>query len=462
MIHYPLNWKQPYALPFLWIHGNIATNRMSDFKPAPATNPDDFQTGGWRAHWILIVCSLLYMVNYMDRVVIPVVQEMIKREMMLTDTQLGLVQTIFLLATGLLSFPIGFLIDRWSRTKSMGIFGLIWSVFTTVTGLATSFIGLIIPRVIVGVGKAGFGPGGTAIVTAAYPREKHGMVMGIFNLAMPLGMALGTVITGYIAASMGWRMPFFLFAGIGLIVSISAFTMKDYTTLSKEIAFSLGGLFRSIWEVIKTPTMRWFLPGYGLLNLTVQAQIAWMPTYFIRLFNWDTSQAGNLTSLFNLTAIIGAPVGGILADRWYKKDRRGRMWLAAIAAALCSITLIVSIFFFHSNFAIGLIFGLFFGALYMAATASLSAASQNAVSTSHKGLTFGLTLFSMYFLGGAWSPMLVGVISDKLGGDASGLMWAMIMSACGGLFAAACFVMGARHYIADEDKSRRPATSNNC
>ena len=178
---------------------------MSEQKSDVPVN--DYQTGGWKAHWILIVCSLLYMMNYVDRTVLTVVVQPMKVELGLSDSDVGLLLTVFTLSIALFSFPVAFLVDRWSRKKAITLMAFIWSAFTFTTGLARSFVGVLVPRMLVGVGEAGFSAGGTAMITAAYKPQKHGAVLGIFNVAISVGAALGTVVGGILSVKMGWRYP---------------------------------------------------------------------------------------------------------------------------------------------------------------------------------------------------------------------------------------------------------------
>lgn len=177
-------------------------------KDAGLDKSKELQTGGWSSHYVLIVCTLLYAVNYMDRQVFSVVLQPMKVDLGLTDAQCGLASTVLILGMALFSFPIAHMVDRWSRKKSMSIMAILWSGFTFLTGLATNFIGVIIPRAFVGLGEAGFVPGGTAMVGASYSKENRGKALGIFHIAIPLGAAAGVMIGGVISAQYGWRTPF--------------------------------------------------------------------------------------------------------------------------------------------------------------------------------------------------------------------------------------------------------------
>jgi MFS family permease len=414
----------------------------------------DYQTGGWKAHWILIVCLVLYTLSYMDRVVLTVVLQPMKLEMGWSDAQLGAIQTVYMLSYGLLAIPTAYLIDRWSRTKSIGVLALMLNAFSALTGLAWNFVSVIIPRVFCGAGASGVVTGSIAMITAAYPKIRHGRAMGIFNAGIPLGIALGAIVGGVMAARFGWRSPFLLLGCIGLLLSLAAFFLKDYRTVKEGVTVSVRGLWQSIVALLRIPTLRWYYLGYAMMLVTSLAQINWMPTYLIRRFNMGTDTAGYLTCAISLVAIIGAPLGGVLSDFWYKRNRKGRLWLPAVSSSISSLILAASFLAFSRSFALGLALMFIFGIASMVAIPALSVISQDVVPVAYKGLSHGVAALCMYALGGAWAPVLVGGISDGLGGGANGLMWAVVIACAGGLLACVCFIMGARHYIADEDRVR--------
>jgi len=416
------------------------------------TGSGDYQTGGWKAHWILIVCLLLYTLSYMDRVVLAVVLQPMKLELGLSDTQLGSIQTFNMLSYGAFAIPTAYLVDRWSRKNSIGVMGLILNAFSALTGLAWNFVSVVVPRVFCGAGSSGVVTGSIAMITGAYPKARHGRAMGIFNAGIPLGIALGAIVGGVMAAAFGWRSPFLLLGSIGLVLSLAAFFLKDYRTVKEGVTVSLGGLWQSILTLLKIPTLRWYYIGYAMMLVTSLAQINWMPTYLIRQFDIGTDTAGYLTCGISLVAVIGAPLGGLLSDKWYKNNRKGRLWLPAVSSAISSLLLAASFLAFSRSFALGLALIFIFGIVNMVAIPALSVISQDVVPVAYKGLSHGVAALCMYALGGAWAPVLVGGISDSLGGGAAGLMWAVVIACSGGLLAGICFTVGARHYVADEDR----------
>jgi len=183
-----------------------------------------FKVSGFQRTSILIICLLLYMINFMDRQVLSAVLEPMKLDLKLTDTQAGILQTAFFLSMAILGIPASYLVDRWSRRKTMSLIAIIWSGFTYITGLGRSFLGVLLPRIAVGVGEAGFPAASTAMLTAVYPKESRSRILGIFNIAIPLGSALGAMLGGYLSARHGgWRTPFFVFAVPGIILGRLAF-----------------------------------------------------------------------------------------------------------------------------------------------------------------------------------------------------------------------------------------------
>jgi MFS family permease len=414
----------------------------------------EYSAGGKNAMFILVVCTLLYMVNFMDRQLLSVVLQPMKVELGLSDEQCGLVQTAFILGVIFFSFPISFIMDRWSRKKPIAIMSILWSFFTYLTGLAASFIGLIFSRIFVGVGEAGFSSGGTAMVSGAYPTEKRGRVLGIFNMGIPLGAALGTILGGLISANYGWRTPFFFFAIPGIILGVMALFLKDYKI--KESASSgkkKKGILPSFIVLMKIPTLRWHFLGLGISHVMVVTFLTWTPALIMRIQNTNEAKAGLLVGIMGIMALIGAPLGGFLSDMWHRHDPRGRTFLPGVSLAAAAVVLIGAILTRFNT--LGIVLGMLYGIFNVVAVPSFGAISQDVVPVAHKGFSFGLSVFFQYLLGGAWGPYAVGMISDALGGGADGLSWAMIIATVFGVAGGCCFLMASRHYVNDVEKASR-------
>jgi MFS family permease len=411
----------------------------------------EYKTGGGSALYILIVCTLLYMVNYMDRQVFAVVLQPMKAELGLTDTQCGLAQTIFILGMALFSFPLAYLVDRWSRSKIIGIMALFWSIFTFLTGLARNFTTLIIPRSLVGVGESSFTAGGVAMVSAAYPPEKRARMLGIFNIGVPLGAAIGMILGGAISVSMGWRWAFFLFAIPGVILGIMAMFMRDYKTpVNAGTAGNSPNFGQAVAALFRIRSLRLYFFGYGILCFMTVSVLVWSPALIIRLMNISEAKAGMIVGGWGLMAIIAAPLGGWLADYWQKKNGKGRLYLPALASVLAAVVLIIMVLLRFGP--VGIVLGFVYGMLSVIGSPALNAVSQDVVPAAHKGLSMGMAVFAAYMFGGAWGPLAVGAISDKLGGGADGLLAALLFCSIAGLVAGIILWLAARTYEADMEK----------
>ncbi|RLC02064.1 MAG: MFS transporter, partial [Deltaproteobacteria bacterium] len=142
----------------------------------------------WTVFWLLF---LLYMFDYMDRMVIVSLFPFLKQDMGLTDAQCGLLVSSVYWSILIFSFPASIFVDRWSRTKSISIMAAFWSMATVACAFTKNFSQLIITRTAIGIGEAGYAPGGTALLSANFPKEKRARILGFWNASIPLGSALG-------------------------------------------------------------------------------------------------------------------------------------------------------------------------------------------------------------------------------------------------------------------------------
>ena len=182
-------------------------------------------------NYLFVLLFLLYMFDYADRMVINSMFSFIQEEWHITYTQCGWFISVIYLSIGLLTFPVSILIDRWSRTKTIGIMAIFWSIATALCAITGNYVQLIMARIFIGFGEAGYAPGGSALISGLYPIEKRSKMMGLWNASIPLGSAIGVSMGGIIAQSLGWKHAFGLVAIPGLIVAILFLFVKDYKTI---------------------------------------------------------------------------------------------------------------------------------------------------------------------------------------------------------------------------------------
>jgi MFS family permease len=386
---------------------------------------------------ILIVMTVLYIVNYADRSILSIVLQQIKVSLDISDTQLGMVQSVFSIGLGLFTIPLAWLVDRWSRRKAVGVMALMWSAATFATGLAWNFASLIFARAFVGLGEDGFSTSGSGWLSLAYKKEKRGMVTGIFGIGSVLGTALGMIIGGIIVARTGmWQLPFYIFAVPGVIFGIWAFFLRDYQTVKDQGETGISKKYLTNWiGLFKTKSYTFTVLGQICFGFYVFTWIGWLPAFMMRGYSIDAGQAGTIVGAVAVVAALGSPLGGWLADRWQRKSRGGRGYMMALVQ-LFNLLLLAAIVFLLGKISIPVLIALLAVEMIIVAAVNplIFSLITDIVPTSHRMAGQGMMVTIMYAIG-AIGPWAVGAISDSAGGGAegirSGFLWLLpVLVAC--------------------------------
>jgi len=420
-----------------------------------------FEIGGKRAAFVLWICSLLYMFDWMDRQVFSVAAAPMIKALGMTKAEVGWINNIFLLTMAFLGIPIAYLIDRWSRKKMICIMGLVFSVAIFLTGLGQGFYTVLISMIILGVGQSGFAPAGTALIGASYPPAQRGAKLGIFNMFIGLGIVVGLIAGGYCAQTWGWRSPFFIFAILGIILSLIALNMQDYPTPPKAQTGENFG--QSVVAIFKTPTLVWLYLGWGMFMAMFMGNLFWLVPALIYRFKISVALAPLIVGGLIFVSLWAVPLGGWIADRWEARTPGGRMRTAACCSILAGILVIFYYylaFFVHTGplaWAPAMLLG-FFCMLLQAIVCggvgpSVAATTQMVVPVHRKSLSFGVGTTCMYALGGGWGSGIVGMIGDRLGtgqpGDWKGLAYGVIIICCAAVLGGLFWFRSAAHYQSD-------------
>ncbi len=370
-------------------------------------------------NYVFILLFLLYFFDYTDRMVVTSLFPYIKKEWGISDAQCGLLVSAIYWSIILFTFPVSILVDRWSRKKTIGLMAVVWSLATGACALAGSFTHLFGARTVIGVGEAGYAPGGTAMLSGLYPEEKRSMMMGIWNASIPLGSAIGIALGGIVATHWGWRHAFGLVAFPGLIVAILFFFIKDYKTvdLVKTVQAGDEGKPRVkmskmdiLREFSSTPSLLFTYFGFAGMLFVMVSIMTWMPTYFHRVYNMPEDQAGIKAGAVMLLALVGGPLGGFLVDRWRRTKVNARLLFPAITALISAVLLFVAFMFFSGNiqYVIILVFGLVFVMFVPAA----AAVTQDVVHPGLRAISYAICVVVQNLLGSSTGPIVIGAISD--------------------------------------------------
>ena len=289
--------------------------------------------------WLLFVLLLVCLVNYADRSVISSVAEPLRREFGLSDLQLGLLQGLsFAVLYSLLGVPFARLAERRSRVRIIAAATFVWSAFTVICGSAANYLQMLLVRVGVGVGEAGFMAPASSLLGDHFPRGRRAFATSIMMLGVPLGALIGATAGGFIAQSMGWRWAFVLMGIPGVVVAaLVLFTLREpprgrHEPVTETEVPSLGAVARQCAAdpVFRHVAMGGMLAGFGLHGLG-----QFLGVYLVRSYGLPLGMAGLLYGLISGgTIAAGLLVGGALADRLGQLDLRWYARIPAIGTAL--------------------------------------------------------------------------------------------------------------------------------
>ncbi|MGB2153255.1 MAG: MFS transporter [Flavobacteriaceae bacterium] len=160
--------------------------------------------------FVLIVLTIVYVFNFADRQILIILQEGIKEDLQLSDTQLGLLTGLgFALLYTTLGIPIAKLADKYNRKNILAFSLGFWSLMTVLSGRAQNFFQMLLTRIGVSAGEAGGMPPSHSIISDYFPKEERGTAFSIYSMGVPIGILLGFIVAGSIASEYGWRMAFY-------------------------------------------------------------------------------------------------------------------------------------------------------------------------------------------------------------------------------------------------------------
>ena len=250
--------------------------------------------------YLFSLLFLLYLFDYMDRMVIVSLFPYLKADYGITDTQCGLLVSAVYWSILIFSFPVSILVDRWSRKKSIGLMAVLWSLATLACAFTRNFTQLFTARTAIGIGEAGYAPGGTAMISTMFPKEQRARVLGLWNASIPLGSALGIGLGGLVAEHFGWRYALGLVALPGMVIALLFFTVKDYKTITlvKTVVQSKGQVQVKMQfsdmarQFTHNPTLLFNNLAFAANVFVTTSLLTWLPTYFHRFEGLTMSHAG--------------------------------------------------------------------------------------------------------------------------------------------------------------------------
>ena len=295
-----------------------------------------------RAWLFVFLLSIVGCLNYLDRIMITTMRSSILEAIPMTETQFGLLTSVFLWVYGLLSPVGGFLADRFKRTHVILGSLFVWSVVTWMTAHATTFGELLATRALMGISEACYIPAALAFITDYHKGSTRSLAVGFHMVGVISGQALGFV-GGWMAEEHAWNYAFNFFGIAGIVYAlILVFVLKEAPDRNKpqtegsapEERVGFGDAIRQLFS------SRGFIIAlcfWGLFGIVGWLIAGWLPTYYKEQFNLSQSVAGlYATGYLYTSSMIGVIVGGALADRWSKINPRARILLPAIGLLIAA------------------------------------------------------------------------------------------------------------------------------
>lgn len=346
--------------------------------------------------------------NYIDRQVLAAVEPNIRDTFFSPGdpnamAMTGILATAFLVSYMLSAPLLGALADRFSRWAIVGVAVILWSLASGGSGLAATFGMLVATRVFVGIGEGGYGPAAPTILSDLYPLATRGRVLAIFNVAIPVGSALGFVLGGLITAHFNWRYAFYFVTPPGILLGLFCFGRRDYRVQKRE---PLN--VRAIAEIFRTRSY--------LLNVLAQTAFTfgiaglgfWMAAYLRFRHQSETAGKTIFGAILVVAGLIATLLGGWLADRWRTK-MRGSYFAVSGVGMLIAFPLFAAALFTPFPFAWLLIFAAIFFAFLN--TGPSNTALANVTRPQIRATAFAFNILIIHAFGDAISPPVIGWIA---------------------------------------------------
>ena len=364
-----------------------------------------------REYRLLAALTTINLLNFIDRQVLFAVFPAVKADLGLRDAELGLAASAFIVVYMIVTPVAGYLGDRFHRPRLVAAGVALWSAATLGSGAASTFSALLLSRALVGIGEASYSPLSSAMIADSFEPARRGSSLAIFNVAVPVGSALGYLLGGLIASHFGWRAAFYLVGAPGLLLAVVIARLRDPERGVMDRAFHTEGTLSALLSdrVYVVTTL-----AQAALTFVLGALGAWLPTFLVRLHGLSLGAAAASFGILTAVAgLVGTALGGWLGDLAAKRDPRGHLRVSALGLLLAvpvtaaAITTREPVVFWIATATAEVLVFLNVG--------PLNAVIVGAAAPSIRATAVAVNILAMHLLGDALSPWVVGELSDRFG-----------------------------------------------
>ena len=414
------------------------------------------------ARYGLGMLVVVYFFNNIDRQIMNILVEPDRRDLALSDTQLGLlVGGAFAIFYTLAGLPIARWADRGTRRSVIALALAVWSAMTAACGLASNFGHLLLARIGVGVGEAGCTPPAHSLLSDYFPLERRATALSIYALGGQIGILFGLAFGGYIAERLDWRMAFFIVGLPGILLAVAV----RLTLPEPPRGMSEGGAHTEVEPLRAVLAFFWglralrhVLTATSVQTMAIAAQLTWHASFLVRVHDMGLTAVGLTLGLISgVAGGIATFAGGALGDRLQSRDLRWYLWLPALGA-LVSMPFSAAAYLVSSKtLAIAMIVCATLGNHVFAALGH--AICQSLVKPRMRATMSAIGLLAMNLVGFGVGPQLTGTLSDLLRphyGETS-IRYALLAVTLLLAWAALHYFLAARTYRADLEAKHNPS-----
>jgi predicted MFS family arabinose efflux permease len=408
------------------------------------------------AYYALGMLTLVYAFNFIDRQLLAILQESIKADLSLSDSQLGLLTgfafAIFYVTAGI---PIARWADHANRRNIVAGSLFIWSFMTALSGMVQNYTQLVLARIGVGIGEAGGSPPSHSMISDIFPPNRRATALGFYSTGVSFGILFGFLFGGWLNEYFGWRTAFLVVGIPGVFLSgLIMLTLREPTrglieqkTVTAE-SVPLKKVIQTLWE---SRTFRHLSLAASLNAFSGYSTASWTASFMIRSHEMSTGELGTwLAIIIGLCGAIGVFFGGMAADWLSPRDKRWYMWLPAISGFI-AVPFMVAVYIADTPY-LALSMMLIPGLLHQVYLGNTLATTHNLVGLKMRATSSAILFFILNIIGLGCGPFLVGLLSDQLSAShgADSLRLAMLYLLPAVMFWSAChFYFASKHLRKD-------------
>lgn len=400
--------------------------------PAAGALGDDAYPRATLAWYLLGVLVIANVLSFVDRQILGLLVQPIRRDLGISDTEISLLQGFaFSILYSVLGLPLGRYADRANRRNLIVVGITIWSLMTMACGLAQTYGQLFAARVGVGIGEATLAPAAFSMICDAFRRERRGTALGVYSSAIFMGIGVSVFLGGIVLAMIrsstevelplfglvrSWQAAFICVGAPGFLVALLMLTVREparHGSLSAPppVGEAIGYLKQNRRAFVLQ------LLGYSLIALAAYGLGSWVPTYFIRIHGWSAAQAGISYGLaLTVAGTLGGILGGVVGDRWRNAGRTDARLMLSIGAAVVWMPFIVGGLFVGDAWTGLVLLGIASG--FSSLVNGLGPTTvQDIVPDWLRGQATAIYFFVINLLGLGVGPTAVALVTDKVFGN---------------------------------------------